>query len=294
MSFSLGTKSRLVRSWITRLWIILYLAVSQRANAETEPDILNPGPQLPTFPTNTGTLPQGRSYLEFAPFNYEGGTGKDSGRYYTQFMAHVGATDNVEFRVFGSGWTWGEGKDSHTSFGPLSFSTVVGFWGEQEEYPYLPAFSIEAIVNTEWLGNGDTNNGTNPGVQFAFSKDLFFDTNLNVSLGPMQTRMDIGTDGQHNDQSHWDFLFQWALQKDLIDNELAVFLHGFYNGTAAVSIPIEGGPNSPGLYGISKVVVGGGLIWTVTDRISIYGQISAGANADSPSMVSWSGFAVAF
>lgn len=262
--------------------------------AETSPDILNPGPQLPTYPTNTGTLPQGRSYLEFVPFNYEGSTGGEQGKYYTQYMAHVGATDNLEFRVFGSGWTWNEGQDSHTAFSPLSFSAVVSFWGEQEDFPYLPAFSVETVVNTQWLGNSDTNSGTNPGIQFAFSKDIPFDTNLNISLGPMRSRLDLGSDGQHLYQEHWDFLFQWALQKDLIENKLAIFLHGYYNGTAAASIPPEGVPGLAGMNNVGKSVVGGGLIWTVTDRLSMFGQVSGGISSDSPSIVSWSGFAVAF
>ncbi|RQW77665.1 MAG: transporter [Methylococcus sp.] len=267
---------------------------SASAWADTQPDILNPGPQLPTYPTNTGTLPQGRAYLEFAPFNYEGATGDDAGQYYTQFLAHIGATDSLELRVFGSGWTWSEGREDRTSFAPLSFSAVYGFWGEQEDYPWLPAFAVEAFVNTTWLGNSETRNGTHPGIQFAFSKDIPFDTNLNISLGPVRSRQDVGVNGNTDYREHWDFLFQWALQKDLIDNKLSIFAHGYYNGTAAVSVPVEGSGMTPDLFGIGKTVIGGGLIWTVTDRFSLFGQVSGGTNEDSPSMVTWSGFAVAF
>ena len=279
----------LVRHYLIGIGILASGAIQ----ADTQPDILNPGPQLPTYPTNTGTLPQGRAYLEFAPFNYEGSTGDDPGQYYTQFLAHVGATDNLELRVYGSGYTWSEGREDRTSFAPLSFSAVYGFWGEQEDLPWAPAFAVEAFVNTEWLGNSETNNGTHPGLQFAFSKDIPFDTNLNISLGPVRSRQDVGVNGNTDYREHWDFLFQWALQKDLIDNQLSIFAHGYYNGTAAVSVPAEG-LGQPSLYGIGKTVIGGGLIWTVNDRFSLFGQVSGGTNEDSPSMVTWTGFAVAF
>lgn len=271
------------------------LTLATQTWADSEPDILNPGPQMPTYPTNTGTLPQGRAYLEVTPFSYEGSTGEDAGKYYTGFMAHVGATDNLELRVYGSGWTWSEGREDRTSFAPLSFSAVVGFWGEQDDTPWLPAFAVEAFVNTEWLGNSATNSGTHPGVQFAFSKDLPFDTNLNISLGPVRSQQSAEINGATVSREHWDFLFQWALQKELIYNSLSIFAHGFHNGTAAVSVPAEGmsSNGAPALYGVGKTVIGGGLIWTVNDRFSVFGQVSAGTNKDSPSMISWTGVAVA-
>ena len=171
---------------------------------------------------------------------------------------------------------------------------MVRFWGEQEDMPWLPAFALESVVNTQWLGNSNTNSGTNPGFQFAFSKDIPFDTNINISMGPVRSVSDLGAAGHHDYQYHWDFLFQWALQKDLIDNVLAFYLHGYYNGTVAVSVPMNSGYQSSGLYGVNKNIVGGGFIWTITDRVSTFAQISGGTNSDSPSMVSWSGFAVAF
>lgn len=272
------------------------LSLTGLARGESDPDILNPGPQMPTYPTNTGTLPQGRAYLEVTPFSYEGSTGDASGKYYTGFMAHIGATDNLELRVYGSGWTWTEGREDRTSFAPLSFSAVVGFWGEQEDYPYLPAFAVEAFVNTQWLGNSETNSGTHPGIQFAFSKDFPFETNLNISLGPVRSTQATEINGVTVSQEHWDFLFQWAIQKELITNSLSIFAHGYYNGTAAMAVPAEGTLSSsgqPSLYGIGKTVIGGGLIWTVNERLSVFGQVSAGTNNDSPSMVSWTGLAVA-
>jgi hypothetical protein len=261
---------------------------------ETQPNIQDPGPQMPTYPTNTGTLPQGRAYLEFAPFNYEGSSRSEVGQYYTQFLAHVGATDHLELRMYGSGWTWSEGPRDRTSFSPLSFSAVYGFWGEQEEISWAPAFAVEAFINTEWLGNGETNSGTHPGIQFAFSKDIpLVDTNLNISLGPVRSSHDVSFTGLLYNQEHWDFLFQWALQKEIIKKNLSVYAHGFYNGTAAVSIPNEGSDQSY-LYGIGKTVIGGGFIWTVNERLSLFSQVSGGTNVNSPSIVTWSGFAIAF
>lgn len=95
-------------------------------------------------------------------------------------------------------------------------------------------------------------------------------------------------------QYHWDFLFQWALQKDIIDNELAIFAHGYYNGTEAEGIPVETNANSVPLTYTGKAVIGGGLIWTVTQHFSVFGQISGGLNNVSPAVSSWTGFAVAF
>lgn len=266
-----------------------------------DPDILNPGPQLPTFPTNTGTLPQGNVYLEYTPFSYEGGTpGKPGqiehgqGKFYNQFLAHIGVTDDLEVRAYGSGLTWNEGSPSDTSFAPLSFSGVYKFWGEGKFFPEMPAFAIEASVNTQWLGNSSQNSGTNPGIQLAFSKDIWFDTNLNISMGPMRSLSSPTINGVTTGQYHWDFLFQWALQRDLIENQLAVFAHGYYNGTQSESLPPEDGSQQKPLMSTGKAVIGGGLIWTVTDRFSVFGQISGGINSVSPAIVSWSGFAVAF
>lgn len=281
------------KKWQTPIYLLLMVGGSAVCHAQ--PDILNPGPQLPTYPTNTGTLPEGRAYFELAPFNYEGKTQGEAGKYYTQFLAHYGLIDNIELRVYGSGLTWSEGKESNTAFAPLSFSAVISIWSEHDDYPYLPAFSIETLVNTQWLGNSETNSGTNPGVQFAFSKDIPFDTNLNISMGPVRSTQGVDVGGRSINEYHWDFLFQWALQKDLIDNKLSVFAHGYYNGSADLSIPPIGSHLSrPDMYGVGKTVIGGGLIWTVNDRFSIFGQVSGGTNTQSPSMVSWSGFAVAF
>ena len=296
MRSSTGLNCRLIGPAI----VFLFCPALQQALAAA-PDILNPGPQLPTFPTNTGTLPQGDVYLEYTPFSYEGGTpGRPGqvehgqGKFYNQFLAHVGVTDDLEVRAYGSGLTWNEGRPSNTSFSPLSFSAVYKFWGEGHLFPEMPAFAIEASVNTQWLGNSSQNSGTNPGLQFAFSKDIWFDTNLNISLGPMRSLSNPTINGVETGQYHWDFLFQWALQRDIIENELAIFAHGYYNGTQAESIPAEDGTNQRPLTQTGKAVVGGGLIWTITDRVSMFGQISGGLNSVSPAIVSWSGFAVAF
>lgn len=279
---------RMLLSWIGLIYS------SSPVAGDTQPDIQDPGPQMPTYPTNTGTLPQGRAYLEFAPFNYEGSSKSGSDKYYTQFLAHVGATDHLELRIYGSGWTWNEGHKDNTSFAPLSFSAVYGVWGEQEEISWVPAFAVEAFINTEWLGNSETNGGTHPGIQFAFSKDIpIVDTNINISLGPVRSSQDIENTTLIYNQEHWDFLFQWALQKEIIEQKLSIYAHGFYNGTAAVSIPNDSSDQTY-LYGISKTVIGGGFIWTVNERLSVFSQISGGTNVESPAMVTWSGFAVAF
>lgn len=267
----------------------------------SEPDAINPGPQLPTYPTNTDTLPQGNVYIEYTPFSLEGGTpGKigqvphGQGKFYNQFLAHIGVTDDLEIRAYGSGLIWSEGRPSNTSFSPLSFSAVYNFWGEGDIYAEMPAFTVEVSVDTQWLGNSHQNNGTNPGFQFALSKDIGWDTNLNISFGPMRSLSNPVINGMELGQYHWDFLFQWALQRSIIENELSVFAHGYYNGTQAESIPFENGWTQKPLASSSKAVIGGGLIWFATDRISFFGQISGGLNSMSPAIVTWSGFALAF
>jgi len=286
-----------VAYFIFRVLLFAFMAYGALA----EPNILDPGPQLATYPTNTSTLQQGTINLEYTPFAYEGGRSgtpgqndEKSGTYYNQFMAHIGATDEVELRVYGSGLAWGEAGSSGVNFSPLSFSTLVSIWHEHDEYPYLPAFSVEASINTELLGNSTTNSGTNPGVQFAFSKDFPWDTNLNISMGPMRSRVNVGNDENSVYKNQWDFLFQWALSKVLIEKKLSGFFHGYYNGTNAVSIPAEGQGPSRNLFGVGSTVIGGGLIWTVTDRLSMFGQVSGGINSESPSILTWYGLAVAF
>lgn len=288
--------------WLAVLVIISFL---QRVAQCEEANILKPGPQLPTFPTNTDTLSQGNVYVEITPFSYEGGTpgrggrtAHERGKFYDQFMAHLGVTDQLEVRVYGSGMTWGEGRavagERNSSFAPLSFSTVYKFWDEGAQHPLVPAFAVEASVNTQWLGNAQSNSGTNPGFQFAFSKELYWGTNLNFSFGPMRAISSGGMNGRPYNQAHWDFLFQWALQRDILENQLSIYAHGFYNGTQSETLPAETNANAVPLIYSGKAVVGGGLIWTITKRFATFGQISGGLNDVSPALSSWMGFAMAF
>jgi hypothetical protein len=260
----------------------------------SEPDIGNPGADLANWPNSAFTLPQGRVYIEFEPLSFSSAVAVGTPQpvqYSMDYLLRYGLTDNIELRLFGNGPTYTGGSTNSWNFSPLGFDTKIHCWGEQKDI-FLPAMGIEAFLQTEWLGNTTTNSGTQPGVSFNFDQSLPFEIDFEYNLGAVRTQ-DVTSDQKNN---VWGFSFQWSLQRDFWDKNLAWFIHGYYNAPSLPRVPNSQGVKSATgtVVGEQQNVVGAGWVWTINSRVSMWGQASAGTNASTPSMLSHMGFAVAF
>lgn len=252
------------------------------------PNISNPGTDLANFPDSAFTLPQGRAYIELAPFSYYGGSSIQPQEFATEYLIRYGATDDIELRLFGSGYNWVGGQVSAWSFAPLGFDVKIQSSLERPEY-FLPAMGVEIYVQTEWLGNTATNGGTQPGVSFNFDQSLPWEIDFEYNLGTARVQ-----DFQSG-ENEWEFGFQWAFQRDFFDKDFALFIHGYHDTTRRRRINSSTSPSQfDAITDLSEDAVGGGFIWTANDRLSIYGQTSAGLSEYSPAVISYAGFAVAF
>ena len=253
-----------------------------------KPNISNPGTDLANFPDSAFTLPQGRAYVELAPFSYYGRSSIQPQEFATEYLIRYGATDDIELRLFGSGYNWVGGQTSAWSFAPLGFDVKIQSWLERPEY-YIPAMGVEVYVQTEWLGNTATNGGTQPGVSFNFDQSLPWDIDFEYNLGAARVQ-----DFQSG-ENEWEFGFSWAFQRDFFNKDLALFIHGYHDTTRRRRNAFIADPSPfDGITDYAEDAVGGGFIWTANDRLAIFGQTSAGINEFAPGLLSYAGFAVAF
>ncbi len=248
-------------------------------------DIANPGPDLANFPNSAFTLPAGRAYVEISPLTYYGSAEGSPAQYNAEFLLRYGLTDDVEFRIFGNGVSWSGGSASAWGFAPIAFDTKIQLWTEKPDW-YLPAAAAEAYLQTQWFGSRPFNGGTQPAITLNFDQSLPFEIDLEYNLGATRVQ---SIDGENV----WEESFQWALQRDFFGEDFALFVHGFYNAMTLPRLPNvrvtsaqlgEGKQNAVGL----------GFIWTVDQRLAIYGQMSGGTTASTPSTIGMLGFAAAF
>lgn len=234
-----------------------------------EPDIANPGPDLPNFPNSPFTLPRGRVYVEVSPFTYSGAARATPEQYNTEFLLRYGLTGDIELRLFGNGASWIGGSNSTWGFSPIAFDTKILMWTENQDY-FLPAAGFEAYIQTQWLGSSTFNAGTQPSFTFNFDQSLPCDVDLGYSFSATRSQDFTG-------KNVWAFDFQWALQRDLFNKDFAVFVHGFYYRS-----------------NFTQNAVGAGFVWTVNQRFAVYGEASGGTTQFTPSLISNVGFAIAF
>ena len=250
-----------------------------------EPDIANPGPDLANFPNSAFTLPRGRAYVEISPFTFYGSADGQPTQYNAEYLLRYGLTDDVELRLFGNGVSWIGGGESSWGFAPIAFDTKIQLWTEKPDY-FLPAAGFEAYLQTQWLGSAPFNSGTQPAAMLNFDQSLPFGIDFEYNLGAVRVE---AADGQNV----WEMSFQWALQRDLFDKDFAVFVHGFHNAMSLPRLPNASGP--PRRYkDMTQNAVGAGFVWTANRRLAIYGQVSGGTTAVTPSTISMLGLALSF
>lgn len=259
----------------------------------SKPDIGNPGADLANFPNSAFTLPQGRAYIEMSPLTYYGPARGQGPQFNSEFLLRYGVTDNIEARIFGNGVSW-QGtaynvsgyNPSATGFSPIAFDTKIHLMEEMKDF-YLPTVGFEAFIQTQLLGTAAFNQGTTPGFTFNFDQSLPFDIDFEYNLGAIEQVDVVGN-------KVWQFSFQWAFQRDVLEKNVALFIHGFYNAMTLPRLPTLGvAYNNYGLTP-SENAVGAGVIWTPNNRVSFWAQSAGGTTAYTPSVISNIGFAVAF
>lgn len=254
-------------------------------NQESRADIRNPGPDLANFSNSAYTLPQGRAYVEFAPFTYYGTAAATPAQYNTEYLLRYGLVDDIELRIFGNGATWSGGSAPTWGFSPIALDAKVNLWLENRDY-YLPALGLEAYVQTEWLGSTAFNSGTQPSITANFDQTLPFEIEFEYNIGTTRMLKPSG-------KQQWELTVDWSFQRDLVQDTLAVFIHGYFNNMSLPRAP-HGNKDPTQPDHMPQNAVGLGALWTLNDRVALWVQNAVGTTRWTPSMLSTVGVDVAF
>jgi len=254
----------------------------------SEPDIDNPGADLANWPNSAFTLPQGRSYVEVSPFGYYGSSKAGPQQFDMQYLLRYGLLDDVELRIFGNGFTYTGGHINRWDYAPLGFDTKIQLRTERPD-SILPAIGFEAYVMTQWLGNTVTDGGTQPGFSFNFDQSLPFEIDFEYNIGAFRS---LTTSGKNE----WNYNFQWAFQKSFFSPSFSLFIHGYINGATIPKSPAKysNSVTNSGVTSVNDNIIGGGFIWSLSRRLSVWGQASTGTTSADSGLLTYSGFAVAF
>jgi hypothetical protein len=249
------------------------------------PNVQDPGPDIANFPNSAFTIPRGAAHVEFAPVTLSGPNDNNGPTYSTQYLLRYGLTDRLEFRIFGLGYTAVFNTPQRTTgFAPPSFDFKMNLWDESKNH-LIPAAGLEVYLQTEF-GSPAFRSGLQPAISLLFDHTLPYDINFewNVGLNGAEQPLAPGEDpngpinlfhGPERRALEWSF--QWALQRRFFET-LDIFTHGFLNSSA---IPSLG----------DGLVVGGGAIYTLGPRLSLFGSYNAGLNPNAPTTFLLLGFA---
>lgn len=250
-------------------------------------DIRDPDPDTANFPNGAYTLPKGRVYIETSPVGFYGASisGHQPRTYQWEYLIRLGLTDNLEFRIFSNGITAQAAQGNQpevVGYSPLAFDFKVNFWEENTRY-HVPAMGVEIYLQTELLGSTAFNSGTQPSINLLFDQSLPFEIGFEYNFGYSGAQNSLG-------EIAYQFSYQWSFQREVVE-DLDVFIHGFYNATALPRLgQFQAGTGAE----IPKVtVMGFGGIWTVSDRLSVFGSYNFGLSPDAPTTIALMGLAVA-
>ena len=266
-------------------------AVKNQHERRIRVDIRDPDPDTANFPNGAYTLPKGRVYIENSPVGFFGAArnGSVPATYQWEFLLRYGLTDNLEFRLFSNGLTHQRaiGKQPPiTGFSPLAFDFKANFWEENTRY-HIPAMGVELYIQTQF-GSPALNGGTQPSINLLFDQSLPFEIGFEYNFG---------ITGVQNSQQQivYQFSYQWSLQRELF-KDFDVFVHGFYNAAALPRlVRFQNQSENVNDATVPRVtVVGLGGIWTLNDRLSVFGSYNFGVTDASPKTIALMGFAVAF
>ncbi len=249
-------------------------------------DIRDPDPDTANFPNGAYTIPKGRLYIENSPVGFYGASKSTPATYQWESLIRYGLTDNLEFRIFTNGFSAQakQGKQGATTgFSPLAFDFKANFWEENTKY-HLPAMGAEIYLQTTF-GSPAFNSGTQPSMSLLFDQTLPLGINFEYN---------IGITGLQNSQGQtvYEFSYQWSFQRQVV-KDFDVFVQGFYNAAALPRL-LNFDASSKNRAIPNANVVGVGGIWTVNDRLAIFGSFNFGTTSGAPKTIALTGFAVAF
>jgi Putative MetA-pathway of phenol degradation len=262
------------------------VALQNQLRRRLNVDIRDPDPDTANFPNGAYTLPKGRFYVENSPVGFYGPSRLSSAQYNWEYLLRYGMTDNLELRIFSNGLTATKGKNGAVGLSPLAFDFKINFWEENTRY-WLPAMGAEFYLQTT-LGSPAFNSGTQPSIALLFDQTMPLGFNLEQNFGITGNRGVLG-------ENVYAFSYQWAVQHQIV-KDFDMFWQGFYNAAALPRLRNFTNLLPPGEHreNPTAVVTGVGAIWTVNDRLAIFGSYNFGLTKFSPSTIALLGFAVAF
>ncbi len=259
-----------------------------------EPDISKPGADFGDYPNSAYTLPKGRSYLEIAPFTYLGKDRHNPASYSYNYLFRYGVTDDVEFRLTGSGLTTVFDPGSAVvGFAPLIIDTKIHLWDDQID-KLIPAMSFEAFLQTN-LASPTFQSGFQPSINLNMDFPFTKDTNVEMTVGYSGVQDSIAIIGGerfiprlgHNiptlskaNLNVNQLSFQWALEQQVTE-KFQVFLQGYYNGDVFRQ-------------SAQGRVIGVGYFYQFDKRATFFNSYNAGLDPSTPNFSSQVGFAFAF
>ena len=282
--------------WIMNLifedrWLLAEIdphqALKNQLQRRLKIDIRDPDPDLANFPNGAYTIPKGRMYIESSPvgFYQASRNGSQPGIYQWEYLVRYGLTDNLEFRVFSNGLSVQEAQGKTPGFvgnQPLAFDFKANFWEENTKY-HVPAMGVEIYLQSKVLGSSAFNSGTQPSISLLFDQTLPYDIGLEYNFGYTGVQNSSG-------QIAYQFSYQWSLQRQVV-KDFDVFFHGFYN---AAALPRLNQFQSASTAVIPNVtVIGLGGIWTVNNRLALFGSYNVGVTPAAPQTIALLGFALA-
>lgn len=270
------------------------LRAAEIAPPAVEPDVAKPGPDMGDYPNSAFTLPKGQVYVEMAPFTYQTADANNSTSYNWPFLLRYGLTDDVEFRLVGSGLTavYDPG-DTIVGFSPLILDTKVHLWDDRMSV-MLPAASLEVFLQTQW-GSEDFLGGVQPSINLNLDFPFTKKTNVEMTLGysGVQDAVHVATGSRfipkfnrripiiHRENLNvYQFSYQWAIEHQLTP-KFQVFVHGYYNGP----ILLQSGPGT---------VVGVGYFYQMSQRAMLFNSYNAGVDKNAAPFSTQFGLALAF
>jgi len=267
-------------------------AVQDQFKRRMKIDIRDPDPDTANFPNGAYTLPKGRLYIENSPVGFYGASKNVPRIYQWEYLLRYGLTDNLEFRIFSNGLTARapQGKQAATTgYSPLAFDFKANFWEENTRY-HIPAMGAEIYLQTTF-GSPAFNSGTQPSMNLLFDQSLPLEINFEYNFGITGVQNGLG-------QTKYQFSFQWAFQRQVV-KDFDIFVQGFYNEASLPRlIQFRDVRNFRALSAEATIptvtVIGVGAIWTVNDRLAIFGSYNFGLTPASPRTIALTGFAVAF
>ena len=157
------------------------------------------------------------------------------------------------------------------------------------EEPLIPAAGLEVYLQTEF-GSPALRSGLQPSMSLLFDHTLPFGINFEWNVGVNGAQKPLHLEArppQRTDQPlprarsrrPWNSTLSGHSSAGS-SSKLDIFIHGFINGSAIPNLA-------------DGVEIGGGAIYTVNERISVFGSYNAGVTIDAATTFFLLGFAYA-